>query len=114
MHLHLDQQRHQDHINRTTTATILPEVVVRFEAAGGAERPARAAVVLVLHLGHGSELPPVAPGGRRAAVAQVKRAVLAILAVVGRRAVLAHAEGAAKPQACRLELLPDKSVGSRR
>ena len=71
-------------------------------------------MVLVLYDGHGSELPPVAPGGRSSTGAQVERAVLAVVAVVGCRAVLAHAEGAAKAQACSLELLPAGQVTCRR
>ncbi len=86
-----------------------PKVVVRLEAAGRAERPARAAVVLVLDDGHGSEIPPVPAGGRGAAGAQAERTVLAVLAVVGRRAVLAHAKRAAEAQARGLELLPART-----
>lgn len=83
---------------------------MRLEAAGRAERPARAAVILILDDGHGSELPPVAAGWRGAAGAQAERAVLAVQPVVRRRAVLAHAEGAAEAQVCGLEVLP---AGSR-
>lgn len=87
---------------------------MRLEAAGSAERPARAAVVLVLDDGHGPELPPVPAGGRGAAGAQAERAVLAVLAVVGRRAVLAHAKRAAEAQTRGLELLPAPSQANRR
>lgn len=92
--------------------TTLPEVVVGLQAAGSAERPARAAVLLVLHGGHGPEVSPVARGGRSAAGAEAEGAVLAL--EVGRRTVLARAQGAAHPEVCRLELLPVESCMTQR
>lgn len=81
---------------------------MRFQAAGGAERPARTAVGLVLHQRHGSQVSPVPRGRRLAALAETERTVLApsLSVHMGRRAVLAGAEGATEAEARRLELFP--------
>lgn len=53
-----------------------PQVVVRLKTSCSAERPARAAMILVLHDRHSAQVTPIACGGRSTAVYQVEGAVL--------------------------------------
>lgn len=82
-----------------------PEIVVGLEAAGGAKRPARPAMGLILDFRHGAHVSPISLRRRRTAVRESEATIMP--ANVRGGAVLGLAESAtAESKARRLELLP--------